>query len=95
MLRHRGVSLTLCAKGGCQMGGRQKNVMFANYPDVVGVGQMCTMLGGIGRKTAYDLLRAGEIRCLKIGRSFKIPKSCIIDYLIGTDEKSSAVWNSK
>ncbi len=77
------------------MGTRQKNVMFANYPDVVEVGQMCAMLGGIGRKTAYDLLRTGKIRCLKIGRSFKIPKTCIIDYLIGADEKSSAVGNSK
>ncbi len=77
------------------MGTRKKNVMFASYPDVVGVGQMCVMLGGIGRKTAYDLLRSGEIRYLKIGRSFKIPKACIIDYLIGADEKSSAVGNSK
>lgn len=69
------------------MGKRQKSIMFANYPDVVDVGQMCVMLGGIGRKTAYDLLRSGEIRCLKIGRSFKIPKAYIIDYLIGADGK--------
>ena len=27
--------------------------------------QLCAMLGGIGKKTAYDLLRSGEIRCIK------------------------------
>ena len=41
------------------------------------------MLGGIGKKTAYDLLQSGEIKHVKIGKSFKIPKVCIIEYLIG------------
>lgn len=68
---------------------RQKKGMFANYPDVVGVEQMCTMLGGIGKKTAYDLLKNGDIRYVKIGKSYKIPKICVIEYLIGGDEKVS------
>ena len=63
--------------------------MFANYPDVVCVDQLCTMLGGIGKKNAYDLLRSGGIRCIKIGKSFKIPKVCAIEYLIGGDGKVS------
>lgn len=68
--------------------GRNK-VMFANYPDVVCIDQLCAMLGGIGKKTAYDLLKSGEIRYIKIGKSFKIPKVCVIDYLIGGDGKVS------
>ncbi len=57
--------------------------LFSEYPDVVTVKQMCTMLGGISMKTAYQLLETGKIRYLKIGKSFKIPKIFIIDYLVG------------
>ena len=35
--------------------------LFAEYPDVVSVKQMCIMLGGISMKTAYKLLGNGEI----------------------------------
>lgn len=64
-------------------------VIFADYPDVVNVEQMCSMLGGIGKKTAYDLLRNGDIRSIKLGKSFKIPKVCIIEYLVGDVQKVS------
>ena len=37
-------------------------LLFADYPDVVNVEQMREMLGGICDKTAYRLLRSGEIR---------------------------------
>ena len=57
--------------------------LFAEYPDVVSVKQMCIMLGGISMKTAYKLLGNGEIHHLKIGKSFKIPKICVIEYLLG------------
>ena len=65
------------------MGDHGRVKLFAEYPDVVTVKQMCTMLGGIGMKTAYKLLEEGDIRYIKIGKSFKIPKVCIIEYLIG------------
>ena len=71
------------------MARERSNVMFANYPDVVCVDQLCAMLGGIGKKTAYNLLKTGEIRCLKIGKSFKIPKVCVIEYLVGRNEEIS------
>lgn len=71
------------------MSAGHRKMMFSDYPDVVGVNQLCAMLGGIGKNTAYDLLRNGEIRCLKIGKSFKIPKVCVIEYLIGGNEKVS------
>lgn len=59
--------------------------MFAEYPDVVDVEQLCKMLGGISRKLAYRLLTSGELRSVRIGRSYRIPKLCVIEYLTGTD----------
>lgn len=71
------------------MSKKGRGVIFADYPDVVNVEQMCSMLGGIGKKTAYDLLRNGDIRSIKLGKSFKIPKVCIIEYLVGDVQKVS------
>ena len=65
------------------MSQKRRERLFSEYPDVVNIKQMCTMLGGISQKTAYRLLEDGDIRHLKIGKSFKIPKVCIIEYLLG------------
>lgn len=65
------------------MSQKRRERLFSEYPDVVTVKQMCTMLGGISQKTAYRILEDGDIRHLKIGKSFKIPKVCIIEYLLG------------
>lgn len=64
---------------------QKKNEMFAEYPDVVDVEQLRRMLGGISRKLAYRLLASGELRSVRIGRSYRIPKLCVIEYLTGTD----------
>ena len=63
--------------------------MFAEYPDVVDVEMLRQMLGGISRKLAYRLLASGELRSVRIGRSYRIPKCCVIDYLLGADEHST------
>jgi len=57
--------------------------MFDNYPDVVGVDELCVMLNGISRKLAYKLLQRGDIQNIRIGREYKIPKIKIIEYLLG------------
>jgi len=57
-------------------------LMFVKYPDVVTVPQLCEMLGGIGRKEAYKLLYSGKIEYLNDGKGFKIPKICILAYLL-------------
>ena len=56
--------------------------LFEGYPDVVTVDELRKMLGGISRKTAYCLLRSGEIKSVRMGRVYKIPKACVIDYLL-------------
>jgi len=40
------------------------------------------MLGHINIKTCYKLLQSGEIRHLRIGRLYKIPKVYVIEYLV-------------
>lgn len=36
---------------------------------------------GIGRNTAYELVRSKQIYSIKIGRQLRIPKQALIDYL--------------
>ena len=36
---------------------------------------------GIGRNTAYELVRSKQIYSVKIGRQLRIPKQALIDYL--------------
>ena len=62
----------------------KKQAMFEDYPDVVDVDGLCKMLGGISRKLAYRLLINQEIKSVRIGRSYKIPKICVIEYLTQT-----------
>ncbi|MGK9250290.1 helix-turn-helix domain-containing protein [Paenibacillus humicus] len=56
-------------------------LMFKEYPDVVNIEQLCTMLGGISTKTGYKILQANCIPHFKIGRAYRIPKIQIIAYL--------------
>lgn len=70
------------ALGGIAM---KKYTMFENYPDVVEVDDLRKMLGGISKKLAYRLLAEQEIRSVRVGRSYKIPKVCIIEYLMGEE----------
>ena len=39
----------------------------------------------IGRNTAYELIRCGKIRSIRIGRQLRIPKQALIDYLSSVD----------
>lgn len=55
--------------------------MFRDYPDVVNIEQMCRMLGGFGKKTGYRLLRENKIEAFRIGKSYKIPKIQVMNYL--------------
>ena len=55
--------------------------VFRNYPDVVDVEQLCVMLGNISKKTAYRLLKSGEIHSVVVGHAYRIPKICILNYL--------------
>lgn len=59
-------------------------------PDVVGVGHLCEMLG-IGKKTAYALLKNGSIPYRKIGRVYKIRKSAVKQFIRQTNNSSADI----
>ena len=63
----------------------KKQSMFENYPDVVEVEDLRKMLGGISNRLAYKLLAEQEIRSVRVGRAYKIPKICVIEYLLGEE----------
>ena len=55
-------------------------LMLREYPDIMSVEQVSEVLG-ISTKTCYKLLRAGRICCLKVGRSYRIPKAHLFTYM--------------
>ncbi|MGN0607129.1 MAG: DNA-binding protein [Oscillospiraceae bacterium] len=59
-------------------------ILYTDYPDIVTVAQMCSMLGGISRSTAYELINTNKIMRLKgtSNRAFIIPKLSIIKYVL-------------
>ena len=64
-------------------------LLFTEYPDVVNVEQMCEMLGGICDKTAYRLLKSGEIKSFIVGRHYRIPTLNILEYLELIDKSNA------
>lgn len=55
--------------------------MFADYSDVVDVSGLRSMLGNIGKQTAYELVRKGTIKAIKVGKLYRIPKINVIAFL--------------
>ena len=60
--------------------------MFEQYDDVVTIRELCQMLR-IGRNKAYDLVNAGTIGSIPVGRSIRIPKQAVIDYVNGLNHR--------
>ena len=56
------------------------SAVFADYPDVVSVDDLCRMLN-ISTVTAYRLLKERQIESLRIGHIYKIPKLYVLKYL--------------
>ncbi len=54
--------------------------MLKNYKDILSVDDLCEILS-IGKNTAYRLLKSGEIKAIRIGKVYKIPKESLINYL--------------
>ena len=40
-----------------------------------------TSILDIGRNTAYELVRCGTIRSVRIGKQLRIPKDALVEYL--------------
>ncbi len=35
----------------------------------------------VGRNTAYDLVRCGKLRSVKVGKQIRVPKQALLEYL--------------
>ncbi len=49
-------------------------------PLVMTVPQLATLLK-VGRNAAYDLVNSGEIKTIRIGKSIRISRNAVLDYL--------------
>ena len=54
--------------------------MFTEYDDILTIDDLAKMLK-IGKNKAYGLLYHGEIKSIRIGKIYRIPKESVIEYL--------------
>lgn len=54
--------------------------MFKLYPDILTIEELQEALG-IGRSTAYHLINSDAIKHWRIGKSIKVPKLYLLDYI--------------
>ena len=45
-------------------------------------------LFSIGRNSAYELVRSGELRSFRVGRSYRIPRDALEEYLRNPSKSS-------
>ena len=57
-----------------------KEEMFNKYPDVLEVEEVQEMLR-LGRNAIYKLLKQGDIKSLRVGKKYIIPKTSVINFL--------------
>lgn len=57
---------------------------FDELPLALRVEELMPVLG-IGRNTAYELVRSGQIRSVRVGKQIRIPKEALREYLNGKE----------
>ncbi len=67
-------------------------VMFPEYPDIVTVPQIQSMLG-VSRHMVYDLINDGWIPALKIGNAYRVPKINVINYALAPKDMKNRAAN--
>ena len=56
-------------------------MMFDQYGDIMGVSEIAEALF-IGRNQAYKLLEEGELKAFRLGRTWKVPKKKLEEYVL-------------
>ena len=56
------------------------NLFLKEYPDVLTTKDLQSILG-ISGKTVFSILHSGQIKSIKVGRNFRIPKIYLLQYL--------------
>ncbi len=56
--------------------------MLENFDDFLTVDELCELLK-IGQNAAYSLLNGGHIKAFRNGRTWRIPKESVVEFLRG------------
>ena len=56
------------------------SLFFTDYPDVLTTKDTRKILG-VSTKTLLHLIHAGQLRSIKVGRSYRIPKLYLLQFL--------------
>ena len=70
----------------------QEHNLYESIPDILTVAQLQKILC-VGRKAAYDLIHEKKIKSIKIGRSIRIPKRCLLDFIENSCYNTSIATN--
>ena len=62
------------------MGNNMKNRTLRDLPLTLRVPDIAELLG-IGRNTAYKLIKTGELKSIRIGKQIRIPRDKLIRFL--------------
>ena len=57
------------------------SMMFRNYPEIVGITDICKMLN-IGINKAYQLVNSGVLKRIPCSREIKVAKITVINYVL-------------
>ena len=58
----------------------ERPTSFDDLPLTLRVEELMPILG-VGRNTAYELVRSSQIRSIRVGRQLRVPKDAILDFL--------------
>ncbi len=58
----------------------ERPTSFDDLPLTIRVEELMPILG-VGRNAAYELVRSGQIRSVRIGRQLRIPKDAVLNFL--------------
>ena len=61
----------------------RKFTSLEDLPLVLRVEDLIPILS-IGRNTAYELVRSGQIRSIKVGVQFRIPREAVAEFIAGS-----------
>lgn len=60
----------------------EDNKVFSEYDDIVSIDDIMKMLH-IGRSNVYKLLRNKEIKHIRVGVKYIVPKANVIEFIMG------------
>lgn len=62
-----------------------KPATFDSLPLLLTVGEMASVLR-IGRNPAYQLVRDGSIQSIRVGRSIRVPRNALVQFIERTQQ---------